>query len=78
MVVEHPEQWLPQTYKDGTTIMVDLDWVIGQFGYLYAEDLRESRQGFVDVPVGDSKPSHLQERPNLLVDGLPENHLVKL
>ena len=73
MVVEHPEQWLAQT-DDGTTIMVDLDWVIGQFGNRYAEDLRESRRGFVDVPVGDSKPSHLQEWPNLLVDGLPENH----
>ena len=73
MVVEHPEQWLAQT-DDGTTIMVDLDWVIGQFGHTYAEDLRDSRRGFVDVPVGDSKPSHLQEWPNLLVDGLPENH----
>ena len=73
MVVEHPEQWLAQT-DDGTTIMVDLDWVIGQFGDPYAEDLRESRRGFVDVPVGDSKPSHLQEWPNLLVDGLPEIH----
>jgi len=36
--------------------------------------LRDSRWGFVDVPVGDSKPSHLQEWPNLLADGLPVNY----
>jgi len=72
MIVENPEQWLAQI-EGGATIMVQLDWVIAQFGNTYAEDVRASRRAFIDVPVGDNKPSHLNEWPTLIVDGLPEN-----
>ncbi len=39
--------------------------------------LKRMRCGFVDIPVGDFKVSHLQEHPNLHVHGSPTVHFMQ-
>jgi hypothetical protein len=34
-------------------------------------------RGFVDVPVGDYKPSHLHNHPNLQCVGVPKVHFIQ-
>ena len=37
----------------------------------YINELKRVKRGFVDIPVGDYKVSHLSEHPNLHVHGAP-------
>jgi hypothetical protein len=43
----------------------------------FLEEVKRTRCGFVDIPVGDSKVSYLQEHPNIHVHGLPTVHFVQ-
>ena len=37
----------------------------------FADELMSSKRGFVDIPVGDNKPSFLHNFPHLKVPGSP-------
>ncbi len=41
------------------------------FGDAFAHELKSTVRGFVDVPVGDFKPSHLHQHSHLKVPGAP-------
>jgi hypothetical protein len=43
----------------------------------FLEEVKRMRSGFVDIPVGGFKLSHLQEHPNLHVHGSPAVHFVQ-
>ena len=47
------------------------NFVRKNFGDAFAHELKSSVRGFVDVPVGDFKPSHLHLHPHLEVPGAP-------
>ena len=57
-----------ETGKDTT---LEEDFVVMAFGDVFVKELKMSPGGWVDVPVGDYKPSHLHEHPNLKVIGAP-------
>jgi hypothetical protein len=50
------------------------DFVVMAFGEAFVRELKLSGdvRGYVDVPVGDFKPSHLHEHPNLQILGAPD------
>ena len=52
------------------------DFVVMAFGEAFVSELKMSGdlRGYVDVPVGDYKPSHLHEHPNLHCLGAPAVH----
>ena len=41
------------------------------FGEAFTNELKRTNRGFVDIPVGDSKPSHLYQHPELKIIGAP-------
>jgi hypothetical protein len=47
---------------------------LSNFKPTFLEEVEHMRCGFMDIPVGDFKVSHLQEHPNLHVHGLPRVH----
>ncbi len=42
------------------------------------DEVKLLRCGFVDIPVGDFKESHLHNHPNLMVPEAPSVHFVQL
>ncbi len=56
---------------DGMIVTLEEDFKRMSFGGAFANELKKSYQGFVDIPVGDFKASHLSEHPNLKVIGGP-------
>ena len=52
--------------------------MVFQFKEGFLDEVKRMRSGgFVDIPVGDFKTSHLDEHPNLLVPGAPRVHFVQ-
>ncbi len=57
--------------ENGKDTTLEEDFVVMAFGDVFVKELKMSPGGWVDVPVGDYKPSHLHEHPNLKVIGAP-------
>jgi hypothetical protein len=66
------EHWIVR-FWDGRSLNVSIDdpYVTENFSVKFLEELKRTRKGFVDIPVGDSKPSFLHQCPNLNVAGAP-------
>ena len=59
------EIWHART-DDGKFFSVEEDVLVQKFGAAYVKKVKESRRGFVDIPAGDNKESHVHRFPNLL------------
>ena len=57
--------------NNGKGTNLDETFVRKNFGDAFAHELKSSVRGFVDVPVGDFKPSHLHQHSHLKVPGAP-------
>ena len=66
------EKWIGRMDNNQETTLEE-DFVSMAFGEAFVKELKLSGdlRGFVDVPVGDFKPSHLIEHPNLKRFGAP-------
>ena len=64
------EKWMGKL-ENGKETELDEAFVRMAFGEAFADSLKSSIRGFVDIPVGDYKPSHLVRHPNLIVQGAP-------
>ncbi len=53
------------------SMQTDETFVKGNFPNAYISKLMQVKKGFVDIPVGDFKVSHLSEHPSLQVHGAP-------
>jgi hypothetical protein len=63
------------TFEDNSKPMrTDETFVKENFREAYIDELKRVKRGFVDIPVGDFKVSHLSEHPNLHVHGAPRVH----
>jgi hypothetical protein len=59
-------------FKDNSRpIRTDETFVKANFPNAYISELMRMKKGFVDIPVGDFKVSHLSEHPSLHVHGAP-------
>jgi hypothetical protein len=58
-------------FVDDTTLVVGEEIVRDNFGDYFTDELLSMRRGFVDVPVGDNKPSRLHLYPGLTCYGAP-------
>ncbi len=58
--------------ENGKDATLEEDFVVMAFGDVFVKELKMLPGGWVDVPVGDCKPSHLHEHPNLKVIGAPK------
>jgi hypothetical protein len=56
--------WLGKTVK-GETVPLDEEFVRTAFGDMFTNEVMGLKRGFVDIPVGDYKPSRLADYPNL-------------
>ena len=59
---------------NGKETTLEEEFVVMAFGEAFAFELKSNKSGWVDIPVGDYKPSHLHEHPNLKVIGAPRVH----
>jgi hypothetical protein len=64
------EKWVGRM-NNGKETVLDENFVRKNFGDAFANELKRSKRGFVDVPVGDFKHSHLHLHPHLEVPGAP-------
>jgi hypothetical protein len=55
--------------ENGKDTTLEEDFVVMAFGDVFVKELKMSPGGWADVPVGDYKPSHLHEHPNLKMIG---------
>ena len=58
--------WANEQWKRNN---LDETFVRKKFGGAFAHELKSTVRGFVDVPVGDFKPSHLHQHSHLMVPG---------
>jgi hypothetical protein len=58
--------------ENGKDTTLEEDFVVMAFGDVFVKELKMSPGGWVDVPVGDLKPSHLHKHPNLKIIGAPK------
>lgn len=60
-------------FSDNSTPMrTDESFVKENFREAYIQEMKRVKRGFVDIPVGDYKASHLAEHPNLHIHGAPK------
>jgi hypothetical protein len=61
-------------YSDGHTLSLlkNDSFVTQNFSEKFLEELRRTRKAFVDIPVGDHKPSFLFCHPELILTGAPK------
>ena len=59
---------------NGKDCVLDESFVLMTFGASFANEIKPSNHGYVDVPVGDFKMSRLHENPMLCVPGAPSVH----
>ncbi len=73
------EKWIGRMDNNQETTLEE-DFVSMAFGEAFVKELKLSGdlRGVVDVPVGDFKPSHLTEHPNLKRFGAPRVHFNQL
>ena len=68
------EKWLGRMENNKETTLEE-EFVTMAFGEPFVKELKMGElRGFVDVPVGDYKPSHLHHHPNLQCHGAPAVH----
>ena len=69
------EKWIGRMDNNQETLLEE-DFVTMAFGEAFVKEMKLSGdlRGFVDVPVGDFKPSHLNNYPNLKRFGSPRVH----
>ncbi|KAI2493666.1 hypothetical protein MHU86_20881 [Fragilaria crotonensis] len=68
------EKWLGRMENNKETTLEE-EFVSMAFGEPFVKELKMGDlRGFVDVPVGDYKPSHLHHHPNLQCYGAPAVH----
>ena len=58
--------------ENGKDTTLEEDFVVMAFGDVFVKELKMSPGGWVDVPVGDYKPSHLHKHPNMKLIGTPK------
>ena len=63
-------RWTGKTADGGTTTL-DESFVRDAFGDDFTNELKRLNRAWVDIPVGDNKPSRLYEFPHLKVVGAP-------
>ncbi|MFN9983215.1 MAG: hypothetical protein ACK53Y_25025, partial [bacterium] len=63
--------WQVIFQDDSRPMRTDETFVKANFPDAYISELMRMKKGFVDIPVGDFKVSHLSEHPNLHVHGAP-------
>ncbi len=70
------EKWIGRMDHNNQETLLEEDFVTMAFGETFVKQLKLSGdlRGFVDVPVGDFKPLHLNEHPNLKRVGAPRVH----
>ncbi len=71
-----PVYWEVMFHGEKKHLRADKDFV-SIFTPNFFENLKRMRCGFMDIPVGDFKVSHMQEHPNLHVHCLPTGHFVQ-
>jgi hypothetical protein len=71
--VPMPARWTGKM-ENGKETTLEEDFVVMAFGDVFVKELKMSPGGWVDIPVGDYKPSHLHKHPNLKVIGAPKVH----
>ena len=71
---EHVAELWTGKLENNVNTTLEEEFVIMAFGEAFANELKTSKRGWVDVPVGDFKPSHLHEHPNFKVIGAPNVH----
>jgi hypothetical protein len=76
MQVQAPGYWEVIFHGETKPMRTD-DQFVSQFKKGFLEEVKRLRRGFVDIPVGDFKVSHLKEHPNLLVPEAPSVHFVQ-
>ena len=69
-------KWTGKTLS-GKTVPLEEAFVRMTFGDIFANELMKMNRGFVDIPVGDYKPSRLTEHPNLKIIGGPTVEFVQ-
>ena len=57
--------------SDVKECIVQEEFLVEKFGKVYVDEVKKMNRGFVDVPVGEHKPSSLQNYPHLRVSGAP-------
>jgi hypothetical protein len=67
------ERWVGKM-EDGSECTLEEDEIRRAFGDAFANEVKSMVRGFVDIPVGDCKLSHVIEHPNLKVIGAPVIH----
>ena len=60
--------WIGKTEK-GENVRSDENFVRTAFGDIFCDEIMAFKRGFVNIPVGDYKPSRLTEHPHLCVVG---------
>jgi hypothetical protein len=63
--------WQVIFQDDSRPMRTDETFVKANFPDAYISELMRMKKGFVDIPVGDFKVSHLSEHPSLHVHGAP-------
>jgi hypothetical protein len=61
--------WIGKT-ENGEKVTLDEKFVRTAFGDLFCNEIMALKRGFVDIPVGDYKPSRLMDYPHLCVVGV--------
>ena len=56
---------------NGTVVELKEDWVRETFSDNFADELKRNQKGYVEVPVGDYKESHLYRFPHLMLQHAP-------
>ena len=69
-------KWTGKTLT-GKIVPLEEAFVRMVFGDNFANELMKLNRGFVDIPVGDYKPSRLAEHPNLKIIGGPTVNFVQ-
>ena len=69
LVITEP-RWVVK-FADKKTMVVGEELIRENFGDRFTDELLSLRRGFVDIPVGDNKPSHLHLYPHLICDNAP-------
>ena len=71
-----PGYWEVKLHGEKLGIRVD-DAFVSQFKQSFLDELKGLKCGFVDIPVGDFKASHLQQHPHLQTSNAPKVHFVQ-
>ena len=65
-----PGHWMVMFKNETKAMRVD-DAFVSNFPRKFLDEVKQMRCGFVDIPVGDFKISHLEQHPELIRTGAP-------